>query len=168
MMRLSLPRERDAREFAARLAGACPRGFVIYLHGDLGAGKTTLARAMIQALGYEGAVRSPTYTLIEPYEVSGQRIFHLDLYRLADPGELEYLGLRDLLSEEAILLVEWPSRGQGMLPEPDLECHLDYAGSGRTLELDARSARGEAVLAQLEGVTFSGPVNAKIERDVSR
>ncbi len=151
MMKLSLPRERDARDLAGRLAGVCPRDFVIYLHGDLGTGKTTLARAMIKALGHDGAVRSPTYTLIEPYEVSGRRIFHLDLYRLADPGELEYLGLRDLLSEEAVLLVEWPSRGRGMLPEPDLECHLDHAGSGRRLELVARSARGETVLARFEG-----------------
>jgi tRNA threonylcarbamoyladenosine biosynthesis protein TsaE len=151
-MHLNLAQEQDTRQLGVQLAVACPPDLVIYLHGDLGTGKTTLVRAMLQALGYEGAVRSPTYTLIEPYEMGGRRVFHLDLYRLADPGELEYLGLRDLLEGEALLLVEWPSRGEGMLPPADLELSLQYAGMGRAVELTSHNERGEAVLERLAGL----------------
>ena len=119
----------------ALLAAACPRPAVIYLEGDLGAGKTTLARGFLRALGQAGPVRSPTYTLLEPYDLATGPVFHLDLYRLADAGELEYLGLRDLTGDRAILLIEWPERGTGGLPPPDLRIRITHHGAGRRLEL---------------------------------
>jgi tRNA threonylcarbamoyladenosine biosynthesis protein TsaE len=120
------------RALAERLRG---RAGVVFLRGDLGAGKTTLVRGLLRGLGHEGPVRSPTYTLIEPYEISGQRIYHLDLYRLGDPEELEFLGLRDLLDGEALLLVEWPDRGAGVLPEPELVIDIAHAPPGRRIRL---------------------------------
>lgn len=104
---------------------------VVYLHGDLGAGKTTLVRGALRALGYEGAVRSPTYTLLERYELGGQVIVHFDLYRLADPEELHALGLRELLEEAAMLFFEWPERGEGLLPPATLTLRFDLEGEGR-------------------------------------
>jgi len=133
----------------ARLAAALPPRLVIYLEGDLGAGKTTLTRALLHAAGHEGRVRSPTYTLIEPYRLGERAYYHLDLYRLADPEELEYLGLRDLLVEPCVLLIEWPSRGQGMLPPPDLIIRLWPVGDGREAALSAASPAGEEVLSRL-------------------
>lgn len=107
----------------------CPQ--VVYLHGDLGAGKTTLVRGTLRALGYEGAVRSPTYTLLERYELGGKVIVHFDLYRLADPEELHALGLRELLEEAAMLFFEWPERGEGLLPPATLTLRFDLEGDGR-------------------------------------
>ncbi|MFO1371322.1 MAG: tRNA (adenosine(37)-N6)-threonylcarbamoyltransferase complex ATPase subunit type 1 TsaE [Candidatus Competibacteraceae bacterium] len=133
----------------ARLAEALTPGCILYLRGELGAGKTTLVRGLLRALGHHGAVKSPTYTLVEPYQLANWRLFHWDLYRLADPEELEFLGLRDQLDGQAILLIEWPERGSGELPEADLEVHLSYAGEGRHCRLDATSAAGTAMLAQL-------------------
>ena len=110
----------------------CPQ--VVYLHGDLGAGKTTLVRGALRALGYEGAVRSPTYTLLERYELGGQVIVHFDLYRLADPEELHALGLRELLEEAAMLFFEWPERGEGLLPPATLTLRFDLEGDGRRVQ----------------------------------
>jgi tRNA threonylcarbamoyladenosine biosynthesis protein TsaE len=126
-------------------AGAC----VVYLEGNLGAGKTTLVRGLLRALGHGGAVKSPTYTLMEPYSVGGRDIHHLDLYRVADAGELEYLGIRDLLGRAAVLLVEWPERGRGELPAADLVVHIDYQGRGRRLTLSGATDTGRAMLADL-------------------
>ncbi|WP_110666212.1 tRNA (adenosine(37)-N6)-threonylcarbamoyltransferase complex ATPase subunit type 1 TsaE [Salinicola halophilus] len=119
----------------------------VHLLGDLGAGKTTLARGVLRAHGHAGAVKSPTYTLVEPYELGEHRIYHFDLYRLGDPEELEFLGARDMLGEQALSLIEWPSRGAGWLPVPDLEIHLTTVESGRTARATACTARGQAVLA---------------------
>jgi len=107
---------------------------VVYLHGDLGAGKTTLVRGTLRALGYEGAVRSPTYTLLERYELGGKVIVHFDLYRLADPEELHALGLRELLEEAAMLFFEWPERGEGLLPPATLTLRFDLEGEGRRVQ----------------------------------
>lgn len=139
----------EAQErLGAALARACPRPLVVFLEGDLGAGKTTLARGFLRALGHSGAVRSPTFTLLEPYDFPAGPVFHLDLYRLADPDELAYLGLRDLLGPAAILLVEWPERGAGELPEPDLRVLIEHLGAGRRVRLVPLTARGQAAAEQ--------------------
>lgn len=118
------------KRIAGLLAGSAA---CIALEGQLGAGKTTLARGMLRGLGYTGVVRSPTYTLMEEYPLARQRVVHLDLYRLADPGELEYLGLRDRLAEAPLILVEWGERARGELPPWDLILRLDYQGESRRL-----------------------------------
>lgn len=122
---------------------------VIYLYGDLGAGKTTLARGLLQALGVTGTIRSPTYTLIEPYEVGNLAILHMDLYRLNDPLELENLGLGDFPPSSTLWLVEWPEHGGTLLPPPDLEVSISISGTGRTACVRARSSFAASVLAQL-------------------
>jgi tRNA threonylcarbamoyladenosine biosynthesis protein TsaE len=132
--------------FGRRLAALLPPRLVVYLQGDLGTGKTTLTRGLLAGLGHEGAARSPTYTLLEPYELADRRLYHLDLYRLGDPEELEYLGLRDLLAEDAIWMVEWPERGLGVLPPADLRISIAYAADGRRLRISAVTASGQAVL----------------------
>ena len=131
-----------------RVGSACGWGdvaVVIGLAGGLGAGKTTLARAALRALGVDGAVRSPTYTIAEPYETRIGRVWHLDLYRIADPEELEYVAIRDLVSESAACLVEWPERGCSALPA--LDCRLTIApfGHGRRLRIGWSTARGRAI-----------------------
>ena len=126
----------------ARLATCLRPGGILYLEGPLGAGKTTLVRGILRALGHQGSVKSPTYTLVESYEAGGLRLHHFDLYRLADPEELEYLGARDFFDADALCLVEWPSKGAGLLPAADLEIILECAGEGRRLTLLPRSAWG--------------------------
>lgn len=128
-----------ARAFAAD-AG---EGGVIHLEGDLGAGKTTFARALLAAAGVGERIKSPTYSLIESYALQGGSAHHLDLYRIGDAAELEWLGLTDLLDTHALLLVEWPRRGLGALPAADLQLHLRHAGDARDLEITPLSARGE-------------------------
>lgn len=136
----------EATRALGRMLGAAmhaePGGAVIGLGGELGAGKTTLARALIGELGYTGAVVSPSYTLVEPYSLSGRTLYHLDLYRLGDAGELEYLGVRDWDPARDWLLVEWPERGVGHLPPLSLEVRLDYAGEGREASLIPRDGLG--------------------------
>ncbi|MHA6204006.1 tRNA (adenosine(37)-N6)-threonylcarbamoyltransferase complex ATPase subunit type 1 TsaE [Dyella soli] len=134
---------------AARLAGALGEGLVIYLHGELGAGKTSFARALLGALGVGERIKSPTYSLVESYFARGRPAWHLDLYRIADPGELEWLGLDALSDPAALVLVEWPERGAGALPAADLVLHLSYAGTGRKAVMEPKTARGEQVVARL-------------------
>ena len=123
------------------LAATRPARAVVHLHGDLGAGKSTLARALLRALGVQGAIRSPTYTLVERYPVPGGEAWHLDLYRIGDPGELEFLGLD---GDIRLWLVEWPQRGQGALPPADLDIELAVEGEGRRCRLQPRTATGRA------------------------
>lgn len=137
--------------FAAALAPHLCDGGMLALRGDLGAGKTTFARALLRALGVGERIKSPTYSLIESYAVDGLRAHHLDLYRIADPGELEWLGLADLADPRGVLLVEWPERGLGALPAPDLVLRLAHAGATRDLSIEARSARGREWLDRLSG-----------------
>lgn len=131
--------------FGARLAACCEGGLLVFLHGDLGAGKTTLVRGLLRTLGHGSAVKSPTYTLIESYQLPALQVHHLDLYRLADAEELEWLGLRDLLDGDSVCLIEWPERGAGALPAADLELTLSYQGTGRRVAVRALSETGRRV-----------------------
>jgi len=121
--------------------------FVMYLQGNLGAGKTTLCRGVIQGLGHTGNVKSPTYTLVEPYALPTGAVYHFDLYRLRDPAELEYLGVEDYFDHGLLCLVEWPDRGHGIVPPADIQLTLRKEGEGRCLALDGMSARGKKIAA---------------------
>jgi tRNA threonylcarbamoyladenosine biosynthesis protein TsaE len=149
-MRLTLVGEEAQTAFGRRLAACLAPPCIVYLDGDLGTGKTTLVRGVLRGLGHAGSVRSPTYTLLEPYDLGTLRLYHLDLYRLGDPEELELLGLRDLLEADSVLFVEWPERGAGVLPPADVEIRLAYRADGRVLDLLARTPIGERLVAGLE------------------
>jgi tRNA threonylcarbamoyladenosine biosynthesis protein TsaE len=138
-------------------SGAAAGGAVLYLQGDLGAGKTTCARSMLRALGVAGLIRSPTYTLVENYELAGLTCIHVDLYRLQTRMEIEELGLRDWVGPACLLLVEWPERGGGAVPPADLELALNYAGDGRQARLTARTAAGSRCLENLGSDTSLRP-----------
>jgi tRNA threonylcarbamoyladenosine biosynthesis protein TsaE len=133
----------------ARLAAAREPGMVVYLNGELGMGKTTLSRGFIQSLGHSGAVKSPTYTLVEPYELVGLTVYHFDFYRLHDPEELEFMGIRDYFDGVNVCLVEWSERGEGILPPADLVINIEPEGSGRMLHISAASPLGKRVADQL-------------------
>lgn len=148
-MQIRLDGEAAQSAFGRRIAGHLTPPLTVYLQGDLGTGKTTLVRGILRGLGHTGPVRSPTYTLLEPYDLRNMRLYHLDLYRLGDPEELEYLGLRDLLDAESVLFVEWPERGAGVLPAPDLTIFIQHAGEGRILESISNGVRGEGLVSHL-------------------
>lgn len=129
-------------------------GFVAYLNGDLGAGKTTLTRGFIQGMGHQGNVKSPTYTLVEPYDLNEWQIYHFDLYRLADPEELEYMGIRDYFIEKSCAFIEWPEKGEGILQGADLIINLAYSDEQRHVVLLANTLKGKNILSRLvESVT---------------
>ena len=136
-------------DFGERLGEVCDGGAVIYLQGDLGMGKTTLCRGVLRAFGHQGAVKSPTYTLVEPYELAQKTVCHFDLYRLADPEELEYMGIRDYFDDDSLCLIEWPAMGGAFLPQPDLVVTIGLTDGGRMLSLEARSPRGQGVMTKL-------------------
>lgn len=147
---LSLPDPESTGSLARQLVNALPanpRGWVILLQGELGSGKSTLARAMLRSLGHEGSVPSPTYTLVEPYEFPGFSVYHIDLYRISDPEELEFLGWSDL--SEGLRLIEWPERIPGLNELGDIVVRLSYEGSGRAAELAGLSDRGALAVAGL-------------------
>ena len=147
VLSMFLADEAQTETLGRTLAETISAPALIFLRGDLGAGKTTFSRGFIQASGHRGPVKSPTYTLIEPYVIELKKIYHLDLYRLSDPGELEYLGLEDLLAERAIVLVEWPERGSAYLPDADLEITLQHRAQGRDATLLAHTGASETWLA---------------------
>lgn len=148
MIQLHLADAAATDDLGQRLAAHRPAHAVVHLHGDLGAGKSTLARALLRALGVTGTIRSPTYTLVERYPLAdGREAWHMDLYRIGDPGELDFLGLDE--GAASLWLVEWPQRGGGVLPAPDLRIELAMEGEGRSARLLADTDAGQAWLQAL-------------------
>jgi tRNA threonylcarbamoyladenosine biosynthesis protein TsaE len=148
----SLADEAAMLVLGARLARALRPGVTLYLEGDLGVGKTTLCRGVLRGFGHSGAVKSPTYTLVEPYEFTGFTVSHFDLYRLGDPSELDYIGIRDYFDPQSLCLIEWPERGCGFLPPADLVVRIELEGGGRLLTMTATTSAGSLVVERLGGV----------------
>lgn len=141
--------EAAQQKLGESLAAIILPGMVIYCRGSLGVGKTTLTRGVLRGLGYQGSVKSPTYTLLESYQLNHLYLHHMDLYRLADAEELEYLGIRDLAASDAVILAEWPERGEGVLPAADIDIELTYKGKAREIRLIGMSDLGKKQLVML-------------------
>lgn len=136
--------------FGRLLSGACDGWGVFYMHGRLGAGKTTLSRGILRGLGHTGVVKSPTFTLVEPYTLSEERMaYHFDLYRLGDPEELELMGGRDYFEANTLCIIEWPERGSGWLPVADIDIHIEYAADRRHVTISSNSAHGDSIITAL-------------------
>ena len=142
--------EEDTLRFGDLVGEVCGGSGCIYLKGDLGTGKTTLCRAIVRHYGYQGAVKSPTFTLVEPYELAGYRIYHFDLYRLADPAELEFLGVDEYFSQDSLCLVEWPEKGGTYLPPADLVIELQVHNRGRKMKVSQRSELGKLMVVRIK------------------
>ena len=145
--------EESMVEFGGKLAETLLVGAIITLNGDLGAGKTTLSRGMLQRLGHSGAVKSPTYTIVEPYQLDIGSVYHFDLYRVNDPQELDYIGFTDYLAEAFLSLIEWPERGHGYLGDTDMVIEIEHLTSGRRVSVSSQTDRGWAMLAGLRKIT---------------
>ena len=137
-MKANLADEAATLAFGAGLVDFGLSSELVLLHGDLGAGKTTLVRGYLRELGVGGAVKSPTYTLLESYEIGPRKVYHFDFYRIVDPRELGYIGIDDLMGERAVKLVEWPANAGDRLPRADMEVRLGVEGLGRRIEIDFR------------------------------
>ena len=146
LMSLALPDESATERLGRRIATCLQTPLLVFLRGELGAGKTTLCRGLLRGLGYQGLVKSPTYTLCETYEAAGVACLHCDFYRLSNPHEMEYLGLREQFAGECVLLIEWPEIAAEMLPAPDIDIALGFESAGRVAELRGGTVRGAAVL----------------------
>ena len=146
---IELSTEDQTEALGRQLAAELTAPVTIYLTGDLGVGKTRLSRAILHGLGHAGTVKSPTYTIVEPYEFAQFTIYHFDLYRLTDPSELEFMGIRDYFSGSTIVLIEWPENGQGFVNDADLIIQLSFANTGRHCQLMAKSEVGIKLLEQL-------------------
>jgi tRNA threonylcarbamoyladenosine biosynthesis protein TsaE len=146
---LNLPDAGATETLGSRLAAGAAPGRTLYLRGDLGAGKTTLVRGLLRALGHAGRVKSPTYTLVEPYTLSSLHFYHFDFYRLKDRSEWTHAGFREYFNAQSMCVVEWPEKAEGLLPTPDLEVRLEFSGDARRARVEAYSAAGEAWLSSL-------------------
>ncbi|VAW55210.1 tRNA threonylcarbamoyladenosine biosynthesis protein TsaE [hydrothermal vent metagenome] len=148
--KLFLANESQQIALATTVAKYLKTSFIMLLKGELGVGKTTFARGFIQASGFDGVVKSPTYTLVEPYPINHKRMcYHFDLYRLVDPEELEFTGARDYFNKKDVCLVEWPEKAEGFLPPADWICDLSHSNEGRNLHISALSDRGKKLMLQV-------------------
>ena len=145
---LKLANEAATLRMARWLSHGITGGVTLYLHGDLGAGKTTLVRGLLHHLGYVGKVKSPTYTLVEPYVVSGLSLYHFDLYRFIDPEEWDAAGFREYFNAQSVSFVEWPEKAGGLLPTADIDIHMQHDGKGRKITMDANTTAGKQCLAR--------------------
>ena len=146
---IHLKNDSDTVALGKQIADACLQPLVIYLIGELGAGKTTLTRGVVTGFGHKGNVKSPTYTLVEPYELKNWQVNHFDLYRLGDPEELEFIGIRDYFHNTSVNLIEWPQKGEGILPEADMIVELSYHGTERIARLSGQTDAGELLLSSM-------------------
>jgi len=155
--------EQNMQIIAKSLAKALPKKGIVFLDADLGMGKSFLTREIIRSFGYSGAIKSPTYTLVEPYNEQEQEVLHFDLYRLGDPEELEFIGIWDYLSQDALSFIEWPNKAKGVLPNPDLLIHIDDYEKGRVLTLFAKNEQMQQALEQMTSALSKQMDDFKIE-----
>ena len=149
MIKFELTSEKEMLGLGAMLACFLRGEGVIHLSGGLGAGKTTLCRGILRAMGHLGAVKSPTFTLVEPYQISGSEVYHFDLYRLADPSELDYIGIDEYFGKNKLCLIEWPEKAIGYLPQHDLDITIDVLVEKRIIDVRSNSRSGEKICTQL-------------------
>ena len=148
-MKIELENEAETKEIGAKVASCLKGGEIIYLKGELGTGKTTLVRGALNGFGHTGNVKSPTFTIVEPYSIDDHVIYHFDLYRLDDPEELESLGIRDYCDGQSICFFEWPEKGGDFLPDADILISLSYQNEGRALEISTFSEIGDSIIGNL-------------------
>ena len=153
-LEFEIPDEAGMQQLGKSLANIVCPPLTIYFHGQLGAGKTTLIRALLRNKGVTGAIKSPTFTVVEPYQIDAQHYYHFDLYRIANPDELELIGIRDYLQDNAVLLVEWPEYGGDALPAADISIEIEFAKSGRIIKLRATTTNAAKLLKKLASSGF--------------
>ena len=154
MIQIAVANEKAMLVLGRHLAELLKGSGSVFVSGDLGSGKTTLCRGMLHAMGHVGAVKSPTFTLVEPYKIQGTEVSHFDLYRLSDPGELDYIGIEEYFSRKGLCLVEWPEKAEGRLPQHDMEITIDVRGEKRNISIQAMSADGETVCESLAQIYY--------------